>query len=96
MSSKSLESNISGVRQKKLFACKTAFFKNSARARAACVLGVRVSRAHTFRTRRDRTLPLQVFFREKHQNDPKCYPNGFLTRKKNFVFGIFGVVEFFS
>ena len=62
----------------------------------ARVLGVRVSRAHTFRTRRDRTLPLQVFFREKHQNDPKCYPNGFLTRKKNFVFGIFGVVEFFS
>ena len=40
----------------RVLACKTAFFKNSARARAARVLGVRVPRAHAFRTRRGRTL----------------------------------------
>ena len=42
----------------RVLACKTAFFKNSARARAARVLSVRVPRAHAFRTRRGRTLLL--------------------------------------
>ena len=40
----------------RVLVCKTAFFKNSARARATRVLGVRVPRAHAFRTRRGRTL----------------------------------------
>ena len=52
----------------RVLACKTAFFKNSARARAARVLGVRVPRAHAFRTRRGRTLGSIIYnFKSRHR-----------------------------
>ena len=88
----------------RVLACKTAFFKNSARARAARVLGVRVPRAHAFRTRRGRTLALTAvsidFFCAKNSEKLLVKRPCILYLKRKKIFGCFSSfvdvrIEFF-